>query len=178
MKPEILENIEQAFLQLAFSIKLLTFFELRKIDKDEFDTDLIILGERGNIGYRHGTFKTYDDLICGATNNFNLTLGFTAITLESSLQAAKIPNNPNDSSSNGMLRTLIYMIRCAYAHDLMHPRWNVKGQYYQKLRIELHSKTIELDLSEKNGQPFDIKDIGGHEIYFQIKAKICRLIEN
>ena len=69
------------------------------------------------------------------------------------------------------------MIRCAYAHDLMHPKWNVKGSYRQLLKIELQGKNIELDLSEKNGQPFDIKDIGGHEIYFKIKEKLCHLIE-
>ena len=177
MKAELLENIEQAFLQLAFSIKLLTFFELEKIDKDEFDTDLTILGEHGNIGYSHGTFNTYDDLIHAAHNNFNLTLGFTAITLETSLQAASISNNPNDQSPNGMLRTLVYMIRCAYAHDLIHPKWNVKRPYCQQLKIELQDETVELDLSEKDGQPFDVKDIGGHEIYFQIKEKICQLIK-
>ena len=76
-----------------------------------------------------------------------------------------------------MLRTLVYMIRCAYAHDLIHPKWNVKGPYCQQLKIELQDETVELDLSEKDGQPFDVKDIGGHEIYFQIKEKICQLIE-
>jgi hypothetical protein len=176
VKAELLENIEQAFLQLAFAIKLLAFLDLKKIDKNEFDIDLI-LGKHGEIAYGHGTFNTYDDLINAAHNNFNLTLGFTAITLETSLQTAGISNNPSDQSPNGMLRTLIYMIRNAYAHDLMHPKWEVKGQYRKQLIIELQNETVELDLSEKHGQPFDVKDIGGHETYFQIKEKICQLIE-
>jgi len=60
---------------------------------------------------------------------------------------------------------------------MMHPRWNVKGPYRQQLKIELQDENVELDLSGKDGHPFDIEDIGGHEIYFEIKDRICKMIE-
>lgn len=176
MEINYLRDIEQAFLQLTFSIKLLAFFELKNIDKEIFDMCLTIPGKQDNVLYKKDTFKTYNDLIHAATNNYNITLGFTAITLESSLQAANIPNNPDDKSPEGMLRTLVYMIRCAYAHDLMHPKWSVKKKYRHELEIPLQNETFILDLAEKNAQPFDIKDIGGHVNYFNLKEKICQLI--
>ena len=42
MKSEIIDDINQAFLQLEFSIKLLTFVESGKLDKNGFDLDVFI----------------------------------------------------------------------------------------------------------------------------------------
>jgi hypothetical protein len=41
---KLLEDIKQAFLHLEFSIKLLTYIELGKINKEEFDTNIMIPG--------------------------------------------------------------------------------------------------------------------------------------
>ncbi len=49
MKSEIIENINQAFLQLEYSIKLLTYSETKQINKDEFDTHIIWPGKIINL---------------------------------------------------------------------------------------------------------------------------------
>ncbi len=176
MNTEIIRNINQAFLQLEFSIKLLNFMERRTIDKDEFDTDLVITARKKNISFYHSAFNTYDDLILGAENGVLITVGFTSIVLETSLQSVGNKTDPNDRSSNGMLRSLIYMIRCAYAHDMMHPKWEVRGNYAQLLEIPLQSDILRLDLSMKHNQIFNIEDIGGYENYFEMKELVCKII--
>lgn len=176
MKSEIIDNINQAFLQLEFSIKLLTYTELRKIDKDEFDTDLLI--GQGNLSFNHSSFHTYNDLIHGAHNNFNITVGFTSIVLDSSCNSVGISPNPNNHCPEGALRTLIYMLRCAYAHNMMYPKWEVRGPYAQILEVPLKNEILKLDLTNKHGTLFDMQDIGGYKNYLNIKDSICELILN
>src|SRR3989339_823373 len=137
MKSELISDINQAFLHLEFTIKLLTYMKRRIIDKDEFDT---------------------------------------AIVIDTSLQSVGKKHDLKNQSSEGMLRNLIYMIRCAYAHDMMHPKWKVGSNYPQLLEIQLQSDILRLDLSTKHKKSFNIEDIGGYENYFEIKDLICKMI--
>ena len=176
MKSKTIENINQAFLQLEYSIKLLTYSETNQINKDEFDTHVIWPSKIINLNFFHNSFKTYDDLILAAENSYSITLGFTSIVLDEALQSIGIKCDPSDLTPNGMLRTLVYMIRCAYAHNMMYPKWEVQGGYARPLSIILQHETLELDLSQKNGHLFLIDDIGGVSNYLEIKDKICQLI--
>jgi hypothetical protein len=176
MKEELTENIHQAFLQLEFATKLLTYTELYGINKNDFDTNVVIEDGKHIIPFNHSAFNSYDDLILAAENNYNITLGFTAIVLDSSFEKIGIAADPKNRTSNGMLRTLIYMIRCAYAHDMMFPKWKVKGDYSEILTIHLRDEILKLDLSDKDDTAFKIGDIGGLRIYLSIKEKVCQLI--
>lgn len=176
MKTELIRNINQAFLLLEFTIKLDNYMERRTIDKDEFDSNIVITGGKRNISFNKSAFNTYDDLIMGAENCVLITVGFTSIVLDTSLQSIGKKPDPKDRSSDGMLRSLIYMIRCAYAHDMMHPKWEVRGNYVQPLEIQLQSDILRLDLLKRHNQLFNIEDIGGYENYFEIKDLICKMI--
>lgn len=168
--------IEQAFLQLAFAIKLLTYTELGKISKSEFDTEVQIKLEKRNLSFWDGPFHSYDDIILGAQNNFVLTLGFTAIVLHDVLTQAGFPNDLPVSSPHRDLRALVYMIRCAFAHDMMNPQWEARGPFARELRLELPSGPLLVDMRGRNGQPFDDSHVGGIETYFEIKAEVEGLI--
>ena len=48
-----------------------------KIDKDEFDAHVIWPGKVNNLNFFHNSFKTYEDLIKGATNNYNSLMEYT-----------------------------------------------------------------------------------------------------
>ena len=61
-------------------------------------------------------------------------------------------------------------------HNMMYPKWEVRGEYARPLRIILQHETLELDLSRKNGHLFVIDEIGGLSNYLEIKDKICQLI--
>jgi hypothetical protein len=146
------------------------------VDKDEFDTNVILPGKFINLSIFHNSFKTYDDLIFAAENTYNISLGFTSIVLDEALQSIGINHNPLNKTHNGILRTLVYMIRCAYAHNMMYPKWEIKSKYAFLLKIPLTHEVLELDLAQKNGQPFNIGDIGGLQNYLEIKDKVCQLI--
>jgi len=176
MKNELISNIDQAFLQLEFTMKLLTYIELGKIDKDVFDTHISITGWERPFSYPANAFNTYNDLILAAENCVLLSVGCTALVLETSLELVGKNPDPNNRSPEGMLRNLIHMIRCAFAHDMMYPKWEVRGDYAQPLEIQLERDILKLDLSNKHNQPFNIEDIGGYENYYEIKDLICKMI--
>ncbi|MCE5333601.1 MAG: hypothetical protein LLG06_03330 [Desulfobacteraceae bacterium] len=70
MTMDPVDRIDQVFLQLVFAIKLLNYFELKKVSKKEFDASTYIL--KPNLHFPEDTFHTYDDLIHDATNTYLL----------------------------------------------------------------------------------------------------------
>jgi hypothetical protein len=177
-KSQIIENINQAFLQLEFSIKLFSYFENKKVNKDEFDTDVIIPGTPLNSNFYHNSFQTYNDLVLGAENTYSISIGFTAIVLDDALQSIGVNHDPRNKTPNGLLRTLVYMIRCAYAHNMMYPMWNIQPKYEFQIKIPLAHNIIEINFAKMKGQPFNfISDIGGLQNYLEIKKKVCQLID-
>jgi len=176
MKTQILRNIDQAFLQFEFAIKLMVYFELNKVDKDEFDRDLTILEEKDNIVFPDNSFHTYNDLILASQNNVIVCFGVSAITLDRSLADAGIDRKPDDLSENGSLRTLIYMIRCAFAHNMIEPKWDVHIKYKKSIKLNLNNENLIIDLSQMHGKGFDYKDIGGVKNWFIIKNLAKKLI--
>jgi hypothetical protein len=170
------ERINQAFLQLEFAVKLMCYFELKQVDKRTFDTATHVHLDSGSLNFSDNSFKTYDDLILAAQNNYQIALGFSAIVLESGLQDAGLNNNPTDVSPQGQLRTLVYMIRNAFAHDMMMPRWRVDERYRRLFDLQLPTLPLQVDLSELDGRSFDDQAIGGISRYFEIKDGVLRLI--
>ncbi len=51
-----LQDVEYAFRQLEFAIKLMCYCELGHVDVEKFDTDVTILLERENVGFSSGGF--------------------------------------------------------------------------------------------------------------------------
>lgn len=178
VSPELtpVERINQAFLHFEFAVKLMNYFELQKVDKQAFDTATVVLLDRGSISLHDNTFNSYDDLILAARNNYQITLGATAITLDSSLDEARIKHDASDTSPRGQLRKLVYMIRCAFAHDMLTPRWCVTPKNVCVLDVKLANQTLLVDLANLNGKPFDDQDIGGISAYFQIKDAVLKLV--
>ena len=55
--------------------------------------------------------------------------------------------------------TLVYMIRCAFAHDPFNPRWECKGQYLGTLRVR--ALNLAVDLRSRNRQRLQPDEFGG-----------------
>ena len=164
-----IEKIDQAFLQLAYAIKLVNYVENEKFKKQDFDIDLTIKLPEYNLMYSADTFNSNDDIILATHNNYQITLGFTAITLDTCFESIGIKSNPKDITPNGQIRSLVYMIRCAFAHDMMHPRWCVKSNYKRKFEISIAEEIIVIDMTNLDGHLFNEKDVKGIETYFKIK---------
>ena len=76
---EALEDIEIAFRQLEFAIKLLSFCEFGNINPADFDTDHVVLLEGGNLHFPTGQFSDQDSLTRAAS--ISVLLAFSASVL-------------------------------------------------------------------------------------------------
>jgi hypothetical protein len=136
------KRIEWAFLQLEFSIKLFQYFERKEINQESFDRGILVDSPEGSLLISQSSFNTYEDLILSSQNVYSTSLGLSAIALETACNDAGIRNNPLDQTPKGELRSFIYMLRCAFAHDLMWPRWEARGDYARVFNLSLGSSPI------------------------------------
>lgn len=171
-------RIDQAFLQLDFAVKLLQYIEDEKISKKEFDIAIDVASRFGTLSFPQNSFHTYDDLIHAAQNNYMITLGFSAIAMDSSIDKNEWKNNPNDTSPDGQLRLLVYMVRCAFAHDMMTPVWNVKPNNFKTIPIYIGSQVHHVDLKALNGTRFEDDHIGGLAGWISIRDQVRKRLSN
>ena len=166
---EAFEDIDVAFLQLEFSIKLLTFCELEKIDPAEFDTDLTVLLDDGNLPYPSGHFSDPGNIVRSAGVSVSLAAGASAFVLDKVWEVAGIAPDPAAEDPSAQLRTVVYMVRCAYAHGIAEPRWEVRGDFRRVFELRLANGPVALDLRALHGRHFDFDDLGGYRTWFAIR---------
>jgi hypothetical protein len=159
MKPS--DRVHQAFLHLQFSIKLLCYVEMGLVRKDEFDCATEIRTPEGLLRFEANAFNTYDDLILAAQNVYSSALGVCAIALESALKDFGVANDPNDSSPKGQLRTFVYQVRNAFAHDAMTPSWSAKGPYRRTYDLRTFGIAEPVNLEALDGQTLELDQFGG-----------------
>jgi len=174
MKPK--ERIYQAFLHLQFAIKLFCFFENGHVQKEQFDcvTEIQTAGEL--LQYPQGAFHTDQDLILAAQNVYSTALGVCAIALESALQDYGVMNDPQDMSEKGALRSFVYQIRNAFAHDAMFPRWSVKGAYQRVFDLRRFGIPILIDLSQLDGESLELEQFGGMRGFETLRDAVLRWV--
>jgi hypothetical protein len=174
---EALEDVEIGFRQLEFAIKLLSFCELENINPAAFDTDHLVQLPGGNLKFPGGSFNTYDDLNRAASIAVILAFSGSVLVLDQALEAAGMKPNPQATDNVGQLRALVHMIRCAHAHRVADPHWEVRGPYARTLTVTLQGITLLLDLRPLHGQPFDIdRDLGGYSNWYRIRGEVVRLL--
>jgi hypothetical protein len=173
MKP--IEKIDQAFLQLTFAIKLWIFADLGRIDKAVFDHEVVIEGVKT---FPANSFHTKEDVISGALNTYMISLAFTANALDAVLSEAGFASDLPADNPRRDLRALVYMVRCAFAHDTMHPRWKAVGPFKRKLAISLPSGSLIIDMAQLDGKQFSDKHIGGMRAYFEVKDEVKLFISD
>jgi hypothetical protein len=166
---ESLEDIKIAFLQLEFAFKLLSYCELKKIDPSEFDTDHTVLLENGNLRFQTEHFSNPNNIIRAANVSVLLALGASALALDKAYEVAGIEADPSSGDKIIRLRTLVYMVRCAYAHGMADPMWEVRNKYKSSIMVDFAGKSIEIDLAKLDGQNFDFNHLGGHRNWFLIR---------
>jgi hypothetical protein len=166
---EALEDIEIVFRQLEFAIKLLSFCELGNIDPKEFDTDHVVLLERGNLHFPSGQFSDKDSLERAANISVLLAFSASVLVLDKAFEVVGITPDPEAGDNLGRLRALIYMVRCAQAHGIADPRWEARGRFARMITVDLEGIPISLDLQALNGERFHIDQLGGYENWYRIR---------
>ncbi len=166
---DALADVGTAFLQVEFSIKLLSHCELNRIDPAEFDTDQVVLLEHRNLRFPTGNFSSPEDIVHAAMVAFSLALAGSALTLDKAWDVAGISPDPSSVDDTVKLRTLVHMVRCAYAHGVADPRWEVRGNYRQVLEVDLPNTPLRLDLRELHGRSFDFGQLEGHATWLEVR---------
>lgn len=165
---EALVDVEISSLHVEFAIRLLSCCEREVIDAAEFRTTHVVLLETGRLEFPAGNFTNTSDIVRAASVNVSAAIGTSALTLDKAWEVAGIQPSPDSEDETVKLRTLAYMIGCAYAHGIADPRWRVKGSYRRLFQINLRSGLLELDLPILNCQRFDFNVLGGHTKWFEI----------
>ena len=137
----------------------------------EFDTDITLLLPRENVGFAPGSFSTQDSIVPPAQAMVSMAFGASAMVLEAAFGAASKKRKPSSRDPADELQTLIYMVRCAFAHNPAMPIWEARGKDYERnLRLELEREAVSIDLVALNGKPFDYEHIGGLANWFKVRA--------
>jgi hypothetical protein len=165
---EAIEDVEIAFRQLEFAIKLLSYCELGKINPVEFDTDHLVQLSTGNLHFPSVNFQSKDALIRAASINVVIAFSATTLVLDQAFDAIGMKRDWGATDADGKLRLLVYMVRCAYAHGFANPRWHVTNKKAGVVTLNFDGQTITLDLPRLHGQVFDIEQIGGYENWYRI----------
>jgi hypothetical protein len=173
MQPEL--RISQAFLQLRFAIKLVRYFEYGFVKKEVFDCEHAIPTRGGLLQLESQEFFTNDDLVMAAGNVYSTTLGVCAIALESALADSGLRNDPSDLSPEGQLRSLVYQIRNAFAHDAMTPRWSARGAYAREYDLRSFGIPDPINLAMLNGQFLELEQFGGIHGFEAIRDAVLQL---
>jgi hypothetical protein len=173
MKAGAIENIHIAFRQLEFAIKLLSYCECGHINPSDFD-----LPHSGVISFGAGIFSDTDSIERAANIGVLTAVGVSAMVLDKAFESAGIKVDPKANDDIGQLRTLVYMIRCAYAHGFADPRWKVGKSYYRTLNFGFYDTRILIDLTKLDGQRLDyIHHIGDYpDVLFRIRDKSLEII--
>lgn len=172
-----LQDVDRAFIHLEFAIKLLCYAELDHIDRTKFDTDVTLLLERENVTFPASTFQSLDSIVWAAQANVGVAFGVTAIVLDAAFEAAGIKRMPESNGHDDLLRTLVFMIRSAFAHNPALPCWEVRGPYLRTLAIQLEGKTISIDFPQLHGRAFEYEHIGGLANWYRIRRAAELLIK-
>lgn len=172
----VLEDIDIVFRQLEFAIKLLSFAELENIDPKAFDTDHVVMLERGSLHFPAKHFGDSDSIIRAANISVLIAFSASVLVLDKGFEVIGVKRDPEASDNIGRLRALIYMIRCAQAHSIADPRWEVRGKFARVLTVDLDdSDPITLDLTHLHGQRFHIDQLGGYIAWYKIRDAAVRV---
>lgn len=173
---DALDDVDIAFRQLEFAIKLLSFCELGNIKPSDFDTDHIVFLGGETLNFPSGKFNDLDSIVKAAGTSVLISFSASVLVLDDAFQAGGIKPDPEALGNDGQLRTLIYMARCAYAHGIATPRWEVRGKYCRTLSLNLGGMAISLDLRTLHGQDFVVDQLGGYANSYRIRDAALRLL--
>ncbi|HMN15112.1 MAG TPA: hypothetical protein PKD55_22565 [Bellilinea sp.] len=175
---EALADVELAFRHLEFTIKLMCYCEGGHLDLETFDADTTILLKTENVGFPTKNFSSFEAVIPASQALVGMAFGTSAMVLEAAFEVAGRSRKPQSRLPADELRTLIFMVRCAFAHNPALPLWTATGpDYARAISVVLQGAPFSIDLSSLHGQPFDYEHIGGFANWLKIKAESVALLQ-
>ena len=178
MLESALSDVEHAFKQLEFAIKLMCYCERGDLDKKKFDSDVTIQLDEENVEFPDGSFQSDQEVVTASQINVGICFGVSAIVLDAAFEVAKIGRNPNSRDPKDELRTLVYMVRCAFAHNPAKPCWDARGEFARIIQLNLGENDLSINMVALHGNDFDYPDIGGFANWYKIQENAVRAIKD
>ncbi len=175
---DALFDVEISFLQVEYAVRMLAYCESRQINIPRFIHRERVELITGDLIFPRVNFDTFDKLIPASKVSVSLAFGGTALALDKAWEVAGFPCNPNSEEEPIKLRMLVYMVRCAYAHGVTEPRWEVRNNYRRIIELNSLKEPLSLDLRKLNCQLFNFDELGGHKKWFEIRDASVQAIKD
>lgn len=140
---------------LLFTLRICDMLEKGEIVENELNKTIIVNNIlRIDCNWKSHTFTDF------ATNLKLCVMGNCFIVIDEALNGifGDRPQNYSDTDIDA-LRAIIYMLRCAVAHNPTAPVWNAKGVYCRDFRIA--EIRYELRVKQLNNIPVNHSHYGG-----------------
>ena len=173
-----LNDVEHAFRLLEFSIRVLTYFELKKVDLNLFGQDTTILLNEENITFNDGHFSSGEQAELAAKTAVGASFGASAMALDNLFEATGRNRDPASDDELYLLWTLVYAVRNAFAHGIANPRWFVKGKYQREIEISIAGRKTAINLAALDGHEFVYAQIGGFANWLHVKDRVLALVRS
>ncbi|GEM_PF-2053675 len=147
------------------SLYIQTGINNRNLPHDIFTKKLTIKNNGAVVANINGSSKGTPDMNGTADNLSNITRGTCFLAFDEALdeiyggKPASYSDNPTDS-----LRAIIYMMRCAFAHNPGSPEWRIKDPKSKKnikRSFKIEKINFVIDFSQLNGKALDANQHGG-----------------
>lgn len=172
----VITNTEQCLHQLIFALKLKGCIEDGRLTRSSIDVNLSL--DATDLTFDAGTWDTQESMIILAENHVNMAVAALAIAADEELDRALGPKNPLKSDFPFNLRAATYQIRNCFAHNLLQPKYQIKGKYRQAYELGFLSGKPVLDFTSLNGEVFSYQDFGGFNNFWSLFQEVIKLILN
>ncbi len=170
-----MDDMQTAFRQLEFAIKLLSYCEGGQIKAGDFDTDHNIQLGAETIHLPSGHFSDPANIVHAASVGVLSAFSVSILVMNDVFVAADIPPDPQSSDDIVRLRTLVHMMRCAQAHGFANARWEARGPFHTVLTVGLDGTALVLDLAALHDQPFNVDQIGGYPNWYRLRDAVMKI---
>ena len=144
---DALVDVERWFCHLEFAIRVMCHCEIGELDLESCDTPVTIELDPENVELPPGAFGTVADTVLAAQAQVGVALGVSAIVLDAAFDVAGVSRRPHSRDDHNELRLLVYMVRCAFAHNPAYPVWEVRGPYSRDLSFAVGRASATVDLA-------------------------------
>ncbi len=173
---EAIKDVKIAFQQVEFCLKNHAYWERTCNSADHFVTDMTVTLPEGDLHFPTDRFTDKQNILNAAEISIVVAYGCTALALDQAFETAGYKVKPKSNDSFDQLRCVIYLIRCAYAHRMACPYWDVRKDKRRIYEIDLKGRKIEIDATKLDKEPFDFPQVGGHKTWHDIKDMVLETL--
>ena len=165
---EAVEDVEIAFQQLEYCLKASAYWSREEFQPDEFVTDMVVRLPEGDIHFPTDQFAEKSNIEKASEISISIAYACTALALDQALETADYNVNPKSTDDFDQLRCVIYLVRCAYAHRIAQPYWDVAESKRRVYSFTVQDNSIEVDTTQLHEKEFSFTDLGGHKVWHDI----------